>query len=103
MNKDEKELREELAKHLGVEFCTEEELEEERLIAETEIKNTETGEIKTIRKEIPKIGVNEIIEQCNIAMQKMSKKNSHRYLLYLCASALKQMTDRLAMYEAKVN
>ena len=89
MDEQEKEIRDRLAKQLGTEFCSEDDLTKEIDEAEKEI---------TTRRE-QQISVGEIIEQCNRAVQKMSKKNPHRFLFYLCATALRQMSDRLAQYE----
>jgi hypothetical protein len=46
-----------------------------------------------------KVTVAEIIHRCNDAVSKMGVENPHRYLLYLCASALSQLVDRLSQYE----
>lgn len=50
-------------------------------------------------EDLQALNVADIITRCNDAMAKMSRTNPNRYLLYLCASALRQLTDRLAEYE----
>ena len=85
----ERQLRQQLQAQLGTEFCSEEELK------------VESKKVH-IYSEPPQISVGEIIFRCNEAGKKMSAKNSNRHLLYLCASALNQLVNRLATYE-KVN
>ena len=58
---------------------------------------------ETNLEEAPKVSVTEIIMRCNDAVEKMSHTNPHRYLLYLCASAIRQLVDRLEVYESTVH
>lgn len=89
MNDDEKDLRDAFSKEIGLEFCSEDDLQKEIEIASEEMER--------------QISVTEIIQKCNEAGQKMGKRNPNRYLFYLCATALKQMVDRLAKYESGVS
>lgn len=86
MDQDEKELKDALAEELGVEFCTEEELAEEIKKAKQE---------PTIQKVERKISASEIIERCNEACGKMSRTNPHRFLLFLCATMIRELIDQL--------
>ena len=99
MDQDEKKLRQALGSKLGVEFCSDEDLGAEQKIAEMEtslpVKNIE------VREERPQISVSDLIEKCNFAMSRMSNKNPHKHLFHMCASAIKQLADRLYQYEQK--
>jgi len=95
---EERKLREELAAHLGVEFCSEEDLETERQIAEQEPIVSSNGTPSNVIA----ISVREIIERCNEAGKLMGINNPNKHLMYLCAMALSQMADRLAKYESEV-
>lgn len=100
---DEKEIRKNLENQLGVEFCSEEELETERVVAEKEVAVEKNDSEKKIAQ--TQISVTDIINACNDAGSKMSMKNPHKALFYLCASALRQLVNRLEKFEnpKKVN
>lgn len=99
MDNEEKKLREELSKNLGIELCSEEELATEQRVAEMETSLPK----KEIKDDRPQITVSELIEKCNFAMCRMSNKNPHKLLLHMCASAMKQLSDRLYKLEQRVH
>lgn len=83
---DDKKLREQLGKQLGVEFYSEDELQEEFEKAQKE---------PQIKKVAHSISASEVIERCNEAVRKMSKTNPHRFLIFICASMIRQLIDEL--------
>jgi hypothetical protein len=91
MNEEDDIVRKRLSDKLGVDFCTEEELQKEFEVAQTEVRQ--------VAPEPPIISVGEIIMRCNDAIGKMSVTNPHRYLLHLCASALNQLVNRIEKLE----
>ena len=101
IDKQEQEIRENLEKQLGVEFCSPADLAAEQKIAEAEKKIAQFTPKSKV--EPPQITITELITRCNEAGQLMSVKNPNRHLLWLCASALKELSERLYKYEMKVN
>lgn len=88
-------IRKNLEQQLGVEFCSPEELKKEDKIAKLEKQEQP-------KQERPQLSVSDIISRCNDAGSKMSAKNPNKILMYLCASALRQMVDRLSYYERQL-
>lgn len=104
-DEEEKKIREALSEQLGINLATPEELAEAQpdLIGDLE-RRPEPKE-----NEYP-ITVGEIIRRCNDAQLKMSRTNPHRFLFYVCATALNQliqengrMHQRLKRLESKVH
>jgi len=57
------------------------------------------GRFTPKQESIGQISISEIIDRCNDATAKMSAKNPHRFLIFLCANALRQLVDRIDKYE----
>lgn len=49
------------------------------------------------------LSVSDIIMRCNAACRTMGRTNPHRFLLFTCASALRQLVDRLEKFEGMVH
>lgn len=45
------------------------------------------------------VGTSDIIRMCNEAGARMSVTNPHRHLIWLCATAIRQLVDRLEVFE----
>lgn len=99
----EAEIKKNLGEKLGVEFCSPKDLEIEQKIAEAEQKVKQFKAKEKIKVEPPAVTVSEIITRCNEAGQLMSVNNPNRHLMWLCASALRQLVDRVHELEKKVN
>jgi len=82
-----KQIREEMERKLGVEFYTPNELEERMR------RNPPTASSPAIVTR--SVSISELIIQCNEAMSVMSQHNPHKMLIFNCAVALRQLTDRL--------
>jgi hypothetical protein len=99
---NEREIRKGLGRRLGVEFCTDDELQTEFDKAQGEIEAQATGVAKrspTVPPEGEGVTVGDIIRKCNDVNQTLSRRHPHAHLLYMCASALDQLVKRLARYE----
>lgn len=87
----EKQIRERIEKDFGMKFYSEEELERH---PELQVAEKVKG---------PVLSVSDIIDKCNDEAAKLGPQDETGVLFYLCASALRQLVDRLAKHEARVN
>jgi hypothetical protein len=100
MDEQERKLRKRLEQQLGTEFCSEDDLIEESKRAEEERRvDPSTGENR------PQISVSELILHCQEMADRQGIANQTKFLLLNCATAMRQLVDRLAFYEdpKKVN